>query len=69
MSKQKDVFLIEDDEPTSYKEFLNSSESSKWLIAMKLEMVSMYENQAWTLVNPPEGIKPHKVKVGLHEKD
>ena len=50
--------LIENDEPTIYEEYLNSSESDKWLIAMKSEMDSMYENQVWTLVDPPEGIKP-----------
>ena len=36
---------------------MNSSESEKWLIAMKSEIDSMYENQIWTLVDPPEGIK------------
>ena len=37
---------------------MNSSEFDKWLMAMKSEMDSMYTNQVWTLVNPPEGIKP-----------
>ena len=50
--------LIEHDEPTTYEESLNSLESDQWLIAMKLEMDSMYTNQVWTLVDPPEGIKP-----------
>ena len=58
ISEQKDVLLIEDDEPTTYEESLNSSESDKWLKAMKSEMDSMYTNQVWTLVDPPEGIKP-----------
>ena len=58
INEQRDVLLIENDEPTIYEEFLNSSEFDKWFIAMKLEMDSMYENQIWTLVNPPEGIKP-----------
>ena len=50
--------LIENDKPTTYEESLNSSESDQWLIAMKIEMDSMYINQAWTLVDPPEGITP-----------
>ena len=50
--------LIENDEPTTYEESLNSSESDQWLNAMKSEMDSMYTNQVWTLVDPPEGIKP-----------
>ena len=50
--------LKENDEPTTYEEYLNCSESNKWLVAMNSEMDSMYENQVWTLVDPPEGIKP-----------
>ena len=50
--------LIEVDEPTTYDESLNSSEFDKWLEAMRSEMDSMYTNQVWTLVEPPEGIKP-----------
>ena len=52
------ILLIEDNEPTTYEEYMNSLESDKWLISMKSEMDSMYENQVWTLVDPPEGIKP-----------
>ena len=58
ISKQKDVLLVENDEPTTYEESLNSSESDQWLNAMKSKMDSMYTNQVWTLVDPPEGIKP-----------
>ena len=58
ISEQKDVLLIENDEPTTYEESLNSLEYDQWLNAMKSEMDSMYTNQVWTLVDPPEGIKP-----------
>ena len=58
ISKQKDVLLIENDEPTTYEESLNSSEFDQWLNAMESKMDSMYTNQVWTLVNPLEGIKP-----------
>jgi hypothetical protein len=34
-----------------------SSDSSKWLEAMKSEMKSMHENQVWNLVDPPKGVK------------
>ena len=50
--------LIENNEPTTYEESLNSSEFNKWLIAMKSEMDSMYTNQVWPLVDPLERIKP-----------
>ena len=46
-------FLIEDDEPTSYEEAMYYIDSKKWLTAMKSEMDSMYDNQVWTLVEPP----------------
>ena len=68
ISEQKDVLLIENDEPTTYKESLNSSEFDKWLIAMKSEMDSMYTNQVWSLVDPPEGIKPIGCKWILKKK-
>ena len=58
ISEQKDVLLIENNEPTTYEESLNSSKSDQWIKAMKSEMDSMYTNQVWTLVDPPEGIKP-----------
>ena len=50
--------LIKVDEPTTYDESSNSSESDKWLEAMRSKMDSMYTNQVWTLVGPPVGIKP-----------
>ena len=35
-----------------------SSDSSKWLEAIKFKMNSMYDNQVWTLVDAPEGVTP-----------
>ena len=35
INEQNDILLIEDYEPTTYEEYLNSSEFDKWLIAMK----------------------------------
>ena len=55
VSEQKDVLLIENDEPTTYKESPNILEYVQWIKAMKSEMDSMYTNQVWTLVDPPEG--------------
>ncbi|KAL4323722.1 hypothetical protein GQ457_11G027280 [Hibiscus cannabinus] len=45
-------------EPKTYQEVVASPDSEKWLEAMRSEMDSMSENQVWTLVEPPEGIKP-----------
>jgi hypothetical protein len=51
------VMLIEQDEPTSYKEAMEGPESEKWLEAMKSEIGSMYDNKVWTLMEIPEGRK------------
>ena len=67
ISEKKDVLLIKDDEPATDEEFLNSLESGRWLVAMKSEMDSMYENQVWTLVHSPKGIKP-KGEIGSSRK-
>ena len=41
---------------------MDSPGSEKWLEAMKLEMQSMYDNQVWTLIDPPEGLKTIRCK-------
>ena len=46
-----EVMLLDHDEPTNYEEAMMSPDSAKWLEAMKCEMVSMYENKVWTLVD------------------
>ncbi|KAK8589956.1 hypothetical protein V6N12_024343 [Hibiscus sabdariffa] len=53
-----DVILVDQDEPKTYQEAVLSPDSKKWLEAMRSEMDSMSNNQVWTLVEPPEGIKP-----------
>ncbi|KAK8510048.1 hypothetical protein V6N12_035371 [Hibiscus sabdariffa] len=54
----RDVILVDQDELKTYQEAVASPDSEKWLEAMRSEMDSMSENQVWTLVEPPEGIKP-----------
>ena len=46
------------DDPTTYEEALLDKDSSRWLEAMRTEMDSMYANQVWSLVDPPEGVIP-----------
>ncbi|KAK8670697.1 hypothetical protein V6N13_037315 [Hibiscus sabdariffa] len=53
-----DVILVDHDEPKTYQEAVSSPDSKKWLEAMRSKMDSMSDNQVWTLVEPPEGIKP-----------
>ena len=47
---------------------MNSPDSERWLEAMKSEMDSMYENKVWTLVDPPEGVKPIECKWVFKKK-
>ena len=49
--------LMEDD-PISFRQAMNSSESQKWIDAMKEEFKSMQDNQVWDLVPLPEGKRP-----------
>ena len=45
-------------EPTTLKEALNSSAKDKWQEALDNEYVSLMKNQAWNLVELPDGRKP-----------
>ena len=46
------------EDPITYMDAMQRSDSDKWLGAMKSEMESMEINSVWTLVDPPEGVKP-----------
>ncbi|KAK8554259.1 hypothetical protein V6N12_031225 [Hibiscus sabdariffa] len=63
-----DIILVDQDEPKTYQEVVSSPDSEKWLEAMKYEMDSMLENQVWTLVEPPERIKPIGCKCVFKKK-
>ena len=64
-----DVLLMDQNEPTTYQEAVLSSDSEKWHDAMKSEMQSMYDNQVWNLIDPPEGIKTIGCKWGFKKKN
>lgn len=46
---------IENSEPASYFEAVNSIDRLKWIQAINEEMDSLMKNQTWTLVHKPEG--------------
>ena len=56
------------DDPRNYEEAMSDIDSSRWLEAMNSEMDSMYSNQVWTLVDPPEGIGPIRCKCVFKRK-
>ena len=46
------------EDPITYMDAIQRSDSDKWLEAMKSEMKSMKINDVWTLIDPFEGLKP-----------
>ncbi|KAM1427662.1 hypothetical protein ACFXTO_020187 [Malus domestica] len=70
-----ELYLLGDNEtkedPRDYTEAMSDIDSKRWQEAMKSEMDSMFQNQVWTLVDPPEGIVPvgnkwvFKRKIGV----
>ena len=68
ITDDKTIELLDQGEPTTHHEVMMSPNFKKWLQAMKYEMQSMYNNQVWNLVDPPEGAKVigckwvHKIK-------
>ena len=62
--------IIQNDEPLTYTEAIQSIDSDKWQEAMESEIDSMYVNQVWSLVDAPEGVNPigckwvYKKKIG-----
>ena len=57
ITDDKTIELVDQDEPITYHETMMSPDSEKWLQAMKSEMQSMYGNQVWNLVDPPEVLR------------
>ena len=55
---ERDVLLLNNDEPMTYTEVMLDPDSEKWQSAMRSEIDSMGDNQVWNLVDPPDGIKP-----------
>ena len=57
ISDNQSVVLVDQDEPTTYHEAIESPNSTKWLEAVEDEMNLMYNNKVWTFFDPPEGAK------------
>ena len=58
MTQDGDVMLMDNDRPLTYQDAMSSPDSERWLETIKSEMEAMYRNKVWTLVDPPEGVKP-----------
>jgi hypothetical protein len=57
-----DILLLDNDEHMTYAEAMMDPDSEKWQSAMRSDIDSMDDNQVWTLVDPPDGVKPIECK-------
>ena len=62
------VMLLENNEPTSYGEAMVGPYSDKWLEAMKSEVVSIYQNKAWTLMDLPDDRQSIEINGSFKKK-
>jgi hypothetical protein len=56
--EQRDILLLDNDEPMIYMEAMMGPDSEKWVRAMKSEIESMHDGQVWNLVDPIDGVRP-----------
>ena len=52
------ILKSHEDDPIGYYKAINDKNFSFWKEPMKSELESMYSNNAWTLVDLPQGVKP-----------
>ena len=63
-----DIMLLDNNEPTSYGEAMVGPNSDKWLEAMKSEIVSIYQNKAWTLMDLPDDRQSIEINGSFKKK-
>ena len=62
---------LNDHEPSSFEEAVNSSDARQWFETMNEEIDSLNVSDTWTLVSLPKGCKPiaskwiYKLKEGI----
>jgi hypothetical protein len=59
---ERDILLLDNDEPMTYAEAMMDPDSEKWQSAMRSEIYSMDDYQVWNMVDPPDGVKPIECK-------
>jgi hypothetical protein len=57
-----EVLLLDNDKPVTYAEAMMDPDSKKWQVAMRSEIDPMGENQVWSLVDPPDVVRPIECK-------
>jgi hypothetical protein len=56
--EQRDILLLDNDEPMTYTKAMMGPDSEKWLETMESKVESMHDNQVWNLVDPINGVRP-----------
>jgi hypothetical protein len=67
-TEQRDILLLDNDEPMTYTEAMMGLNSKKWLGAMEYEIESMHDNQVSNLVDPIDGVRPISCKCVFKKK-
>ena len=62
ITAERNILLMENDEPRNYAEAMMDPDSESWQSAMKSEIDSMRDNQVWNLVDQPDGVNPIECK-------
>ncbi|KAK8936753.1 hypothetical protein KSP39_PZI011993 [Platanthera zijinensis] len=63
------AFQIFSSDPRSFKEAIESNESSQWMAAMEEEIESLHKNKTWELVYLPKGAKAISSKWVFRKKE
>jgi hypothetical protein len=56
-TEQRDILLLDNDEPMTYMEVMMGPNTTKQLGAMESEIQSMHDNQVWNLVDPIDSVR------------
>jgi hypothetical protein len=67
-TEQRDMLLLDNDEPMTYTKAMMGPDYEKWLGAMESEIQSMHDNQVWNLVDPIDGVRPISCKCVFKKK-
>jgi hypothetical protein len=59
---ERNILLLDNDEPMTYAEAMMDPDSEKWKSAMRSEIDSMDDNEVWNLVDWADGVKPIECK-------
>jgi hypothetical protein len=67
-TEQRDILLLDNDEPMNYTEAMIRHDSEEWLGALECKIECMHDNQVWNLVDPIDGVRPIGCKCVFKKK-